>query len=235
LLSHNLEAQQWDVLPAVAAKGQQNDLRGALECVGHILEQIRLEVCTHVLERSAYLHVGLGRHGSQHAGREGPVTRIGKDARRAATDRVLLFAIDASHPGMPRCCVRQPAAVQDGHQNTLAVAEPRGHTRFGACIGHDLLWLRSERDVQNVIGRGYPLAERPVDLGAHLLHSPPFLLRELETSQPAQIALMFDRHAWHNRPDAIDINITNEKSAFTIKVVKTTSLRPIRRPGGRDL
>ena len=104
-LLHDLEAQQRDVMPAVGAERQRDDLRAPLERVGHLLDQVRLVNGTDFGERLVYPHLGLGRHGPRHAGHERPVARIGKNAGRIAADRILHLAVDAFQPrvlGRPR-------------------------------------------------------------------------------------------------------------------------------------
>src|SRR6516164_5446737 len=100
-----------NVLPGVAAEVKRDDIRAPLERVGYVLDQVRLVFCTYLSKRQVHVHVGPGRHGPHDASNKGPVARIWKDAGRAAADRILLLAIDASQPVVLRCCFWQPAAV----------------------------------------------------------------------------------------------------------------------------
>ena len=174
---HDLEAKQWEVTSAVGAERQRDDLRAPLERVGHLLDEVSLEHRTDLGERPVHPHLGLGRHGPGDAGRERPVARIGKNPRRIAADRVLHLALDAFQPRVLGVRARQQAAVGHRDQDAFTIACLGGYARVGRRVGRDLLRLRGrtgtgDADVQDVIGCGHPLAERAVDVGARLLHTP---------------------------------------------------------------
>src|SRR5262245_6568179 len=239
-LSHDVETQRMDVLPAVAAEVKRDDIRASLDRVGYALDQVRLVFCTHFLNRMVYEHVGPGCHCPQHAGHQGHMARIGTDAGRAAADRILLLPIDATQPVVLRRRLRQPAAVQDGHQDTFASAWLFGHVRVGRRVGRNLLRLGGgtgavDADVEDVVGRGHPLAERHVHGGADVLYVPGFLIGERQAGQAAQVVVVLNRHAWHDSSYAIDVLVTNKKGSLSIEVVNLTALCPIRRPGCRAL
>src|SRR5215813_11873109 len=229
-----------DVLPGAGAEVKRDDIRTPLDRAGYVLDQVSLVFRTHLPERQVHVHVGPGRHGPHDASHKGPMARIGKDAGRAAADRVLLLAIDATQPVMLRCCLCQPAAVQNGHQDTFAGAWLRGHARVGRRVGRDLLRLRGGAggggaEVEDVVGCGHPLTKRHVDGGADVLYVPGFVIGERQAGQAAQVVVVLNRHAWHDSSYAIDVLVTNKKGSLSIEVVNLTALCPIRRPGCRAL
>jgi hypothetical protein len=165
------------------------------------------------------------------------VARIGEDVGRTS-ERILRLAGDARQPGVP--CVRafQPAAVQDGHQDAVAVAGLRRYARVGWRVARYLLWLRGGTgaggtDIEDVIGRDHPLAERLVDGGAHRLYVPFFLSGELEESHAAQVVFMWNGHARHDGRDALDVGVTDQEMALPVEIVKAIELFPFGRPDGR--
>ena len=102
-------------------------------------------------------------------------------------------------------------------------------TSSGSVAGQQLLGA----DVEDVVGRAHPLAQRPIDGGADLFYVPGFGFGELKAGQAAQVVVVLNRHAGHDGPDSIDVRVTNKNGAFPEEVVNLASLFPVRRPGSR--
>ena len=229
---HHLETQQREVISAVGAERQRDDLRAPPERGGDLLDQVSLEDRAEISERPVYPHMGRGRHGPRDAGRKRPVSRVGKDARRIAADRVLLLAV---HPGQPRVLVgraRQQAAVGNYHEHALAVGCVRGHARVGERDARDLLRFGGRAgaegaDVENVVRCRYPLAEGPVDVGAGLLHAPPLVRGEFHPGQAAHVVVVRDRGAGHDPGHAIDVSVTDQQGALPVQVIDFVTPSPV--------
>ena len=237
-LFHDLETQQRDVLPAVGAERERNDLRAHLERVGHLLGQVRFVDGAEFGERPGHPHLGLGRHGPRDAGHERPMTGVGKDAGRVAADRILLLALDAFQPRVLGVRARQQAAVENRHQDALAVARLGGHARVGRRAAGDLLRLRGrtvggDADVEDVIGGGHPLTVHPVHGGAGLLHAPAFVGGELQPGQAAQVVVVRNGRAGHNSLDPVDVGVTNQQGAIPVEVVDVVGVGPVGRVSRR--
>ena len=224
-------------LAGIRAEVQRDYVRALLERVRYVLDQGRLETASLLDERPVHPYISPGRHGAHDAGHECPVACIGLDVGRTS-ERILGLAGDARQPGV--LCVRafQPAAVQDGHQDTVAVARLRRHARIGRRVARDLLWLRggtgtAGTDIEDVVRRGHPRAERLVDGGAHLLYGPGLLIGEPEESDASQVVFMFDWRARHDAHDALDVGVTDQEMAFLVEIVNLIALFPVGWPGGR--
>ena len=166
------------------------------------------------------------------------MSRIGKDAGRVAAHRILFLARDASQPRVLFVRMRQQAAVENRHQDALAVAAPSGHARVGWHVARDHLRLRGRTagggaDVQNVLGRGHSLAERPVDSGAGLLHAPALVGRELQAGQAAQVIVVRNGRAGHDTLDTLHVGVTNQQGAIPVKVVGVVGVGPVGRMNRR--
>jgi hypothetical protein len=84
-----------------------------------------------------------------------------------------------------------------------------------------------DTDVEEVVWCGHPLAVRPVNVGACLLHTPAFIRRELQPGQAAHVVVVRDRGAGYHRRHAIDVGVTNQQGASAMVVVHLASFRPI--------
>jgi hypothetical protein len=122
----------------------------------------------------------------------------------------------------------------------VAVARLRRHARIGRRVTGDHLWLRGGTgaggtDIEDVVGRGHPLAEPPVDGGAHVLYAP-VLLGVPEESEASHVAFIFlDWLAGHDTHDALDVGVTDQEMAFPVDIVNVLVLFPLGRgrPDGR--
>ena len=150
-----------------------------------------------------------------------------------AGGRILRLAADTGQPRVVGVRAREQASVEDRHENAVAVARPGGHARVGRHIGRYLLRFRRGTEVQDMVGRGYPHAELSVDGRAGLLHAPGPVIGKLKPGQAAQAIAVFNRHARHDGPDAIDVSVADKKGALPIEVVDLTSIGPIARPSCR--
>ena len=141
----------------------------------------------------------------------------------------------AGNAGQPRVgvCVWEQAAVENRHHDAIAVALLGRQARVGRRVGPDLLRLCRGTEVEDMIRRRYPPAERPVDGVADLLHAPAFVSGELQTSQAAQVVVVRHRGAGHDSGHAINVGVTNKKGPFPVEVVNVVRLGPIGRVSRR--
>ncbi len=232
---HDLEAEQREVVAAVGAERQRDDLRAPSERGGYLLDQVGLEDRAELGECPVHPDVGVRCHGPRDAGRERPVAGVGENARRVATDRVLRFARDAPQPLVLGVRTRQQAAVGDHYQDALAVARLGGHPRVGLRAARNFLRFRGRTgtggrtDVEEMIGCSHPFAERPIDVGAGFLHAPALAGRELEPGQAAHVVVVLNRGTGYYRRHPVHIGVPDQQRPIAMVISHLASFRPVGR------